>query len=163
MSLWSDLFSSSSSSGSSWMSSMDINANGGVYASPGLSAYSGQVVSRPTLFPFTKGVGLMSEAGPEAIMPLSRGAAGKLGIKAAGNSGDVNISIVVNSTDGTADQKATGDDQGAWTQFAGRIKGMIIDEMTTQKRPGDCYMARAHSLQFVKDGLSSLGVLAIVN
>ncbi|WP_265494730.1 phage tail tape measure protein [Providencia heimbachae] len=59
------------------------NANGGVYNSPGLSAYSGQIVSKPTLFPFARGAGLMGEAGPEAILPLRRGANGKLGVVAA--------------------------------------------------------------------------------
>jgi phage-related minor tail protein len=34
------------------------------------------------LFPFAKGTGLMGEAGPEAIMPLKRGADGKLGVAA---------------------------------------------------------------------------------
>ncbi|WP_283125260.1 phage tail tape measure protein [Providencia stuartii] len=61
------------------------NAKGGVYAAPGLSAYSGQVVSKPTLFPFARGAGLMGEAGPEAILPLRRGADGKLGVIAAAN------------------------------------------------------------------------------
>lgn len=61
------------------------NAKGGVYAAPGLSAYSGQVVSKPTLFPFARGAGLMGEAGPEAILPLRRGVDGKLGVIAAAN------------------------------------------------------------------------------
>jgi hypothetical protein len=47
----------------------------------------GGVVSGATVFPFANGIGLMGEAGPEAIMPLSRGADGKLGVAAAnGNS-----------------------------------------------------------------------------
>ncbi|EMG6580881.1 phage tail tape measure protein [Providencia huaxiensis] len=71
--------------------SVTPNANGGVYNTPGLSAYSGQVVSKPTLFPFARGAGLMGEAGPEAILPLRRGIDGKLGVIAANtkqNSGD---------------------------------------------------------------------------
>lgn len=59
------------------------NARGGVYTSASLSAYSGSVVSRPTLFAFAKGAGLMGEAGPEAILPLRRGANGKLGVVAS--------------------------------------------------------------------------------
>ncbi|WP_265497944.1 phage tail tape measure protein [Providencia rustigianii] len=59
------------------------NANGGVYNTSGLSAYSGQIVSKPTLFPFARGAGLMGEAGPEAILPLRRGIDGKLGVVAA--------------------------------------------------------------------------------
>jgi phage-related minor tail protein len=61
------------------------NAFGNVYNSPGLSAYSGQVVSSPTFFPFANGIGLMGEAGPEAIMPLRRGPDGRLGVAANGN------------------------------------------------------------------------------
>ncbi|WJW81025.1 phage tail tape measure protein [Moellerella wisconsensis] len=74
------------------------NANGGVYNSPGLSAYSGQVVSKPTLFPFARGAGLMGEAGPEAILPLRRGIDGKLGVVAASgrSGGEVNQTIQIN-------------------------------------------------------------------
>ncbi|HEF8773012.1 TPA: phage tail tape measure protein [Providencia stuartii] len=62
------------------------NAKGGMYNTPGLSAYSGQVVDAPTFFPFAKGgvpsLGLMGEAGPEAIMPLTRAKDGSLGVRA---------------------------------------------------------------------------------
>ncbi|GAA5260437.1 phage tail tape measure protein [Proteus sp. MB838] len=56
------------------------NANGGVYNSASLNAYSGQMVHKPTMFAFAKGAGLMGEAGPEGIFPLRRGADGKLGV-----------------------------------------------------------------------------------
>ncbi|WP_240297210.1 phage tail tape measure protein [Proteus mirabilis] len=56
------------------------NDNGGVYNSASLSAYSGQIVHKPTMFAFAKGAGLMGEAGPEGIFPLRRGADGKLGV-----------------------------------------------------------------------------------
>ncbi|EEW6906821.1 TPA: phage tail tape measure protein [Escherichia coli] len=58
------------------------NAEGGVYQSADLSRYSGTVVNRPTFFAFAKGAGVMGEAGPEAILPLRRGADGKLGVVA---------------------------------------------------------------------------------
>ncbi|MGH1531443.1 tape measure protein, partial [Yersinia proxima] len=63
-------------------SGLSFNAKGGVYDSPSLSAYSGQVVSSPTFFAFAKGAGVMGEAGPEAIMPLTRSADGSLGVRA---------------------------------------------------------------------------------
>ncbi|HBC7427968.1 TPA: phage tail tape measure protein [Providencia rettgeri] len=74
------------------------NAKGGVYNSPGLSAYSGQIVSQPTLFPFARGAGLMGEAGPEAILPLRRGIDGKLGVVAASGptGGEVNQTFQIN-------------------------------------------------------------------
>lgn len=48
---------------------------------------SGGVVSSATSFPMPGGTGLMGEAGPEAIMPLARGADGKLGVRGAGGGG----------------------------------------------------------------------------
>lgn len=50
-------------------------------------AFSNSIVSKPTLFPFAQGTGLMGEAGPEAIMPLKRNARGQLGVYAERNSG----------------------------------------------------------------------------
>ncbi len=47
----------------------------------------GGIVSSPTIFPMANGAGLMGEAGPEAIMPLRRGADGRLGVQAANNNG----------------------------------------------------------------------------
>lgn len=41
----------------------------------------GGVVNGPTTFPMRGGMGLMGEAGPEAIMPLARGPDGKLGVR----------------------------------------------------------------------------------
>ncbi|HCO5548183.1 TPA: phage tail tape measure protein [Escherichia coli] len=65
------------------LGSLSFNACGGVYQSADLSRYSGTVVNRPTFFAFAKGAGVMGEAGPEAILPLRRGADGKLGGVAA--------------------------------------------------------------------------------
>lgn len=122
---------------SALLSSATANANGGVYDSPSLSAYSGGVYSSPQFFKFASGAGVFGEAGPEAIMPLSRGADGKLGVKASGSSGtNVAISITVNEASGASEQASSGDTNAAWTQFAGRIKAMIIEQITTEKRPG---------------------------
>ncbi|HBB8366344.1 TPA: phage tail tape measure protein [Escherichia coli] len=68
--------------GSAAAASVTPNADGGVYQSADLSRYSGTVVNRPTFFAFAKGAGVMGEAGPEAILPLRRGADGKLGVVA---------------------------------------------------------------------------------
>ncbi|MEX0286754.1 MAG: phage tail tape measure protein [Paracoccaceae bacterium] len=48
---------------------------------------NGGIVNGPVRFPMRGGQGLMGEAGPEAIMPLARGADGKLGVRAAGGGG----------------------------------------------------------------------------
>lgn len=63
-------------------SGLTLNAKGGVYESTDLSQFSGSIVNSPTMFAFAKGAGLMGEAGPEAIMPLTRTADGTLGIRA---------------------------------------------------------------------------------
>ncbi len=55
----------------------------------------GGVVSSPTSFPMRGGTGLMGEAGPEAIMPLSRGSDGKLGVRAQGGR---NVTVNMNIT-----------------------------------------------------------------
>lgn len=78
-------------------SGIKLNAKGGAYASESLSAYSNSIVRTPTYFAFAKGSGLMGEAGPEAIMPLTRSADGSLGVRmvgaqpASGGNGDINI------------------------------------------------------------------------
>ncbi|MFS9562674.1 phage tail tape measure protein [Enterobacter hormaechei] len=60
---------------------LTLNAKGGVYDSPDLSKFRNGVVNSPTMFAFAKGAGLMGEAGPEAIMPLTRTADGSLGVR----------------------------------------------------------------------------------
>lgn len=77
------------------------NAKGNVYDSPSLSAYSNQIVSKPTLFAFAKGAGIMGEAGPEAIMPLSRGPDGRLGVKTdGGGASGQKIQLIVTAEEG---------------------------------------------------------------
>ncbi|MBN3145369.1 phage tail tape measure protein [Pectobacterium brasiliense] len=84
---------------------LSFNALGGVYNSPSLSAYSGGVYSTPQLFAFAKGAGVFGEAGPEAIMPLTRAANGSLGVRAimpdvqtANSGGDVYVTIYESGT-----------------------------------------------------------------
>lgn len=70
---------------STWFGGLNKKANGGVMT--GISNHSNSIVSSPTLFSYGKeisqyanGAGLMGEAGPEAIMPLTRTSSGKLGV-----------------------------------------------------------------------------------
>jgi hypothetical protein len=73
--------------GSGILGSLFGFARGGVFAGGDeLTAFAkGGVVNRPTLFPFAKGMGLMGEAGPEAILPLRRGKGGRLGVEMSGD------------------------------------------------------------------------------
>ena len=59
----------------------------------------GGVVSQPTSFAMRGGSGLMGEAGPEAIMPLTRGADGRLGVQAAGQSRPVTVVMNITTPD----------------------------------------------------------------
>lgn len=59
----------------------------------------GGVVSAPTFFPMGGGnLGVAGEAGSEAILPLARGADGRLGVRAGGGGG-VNVTFNVKATD----------------------------------------------------------------
>ena len=60
----------------------------------------GGVVNRPTLFPLSRGLGLMGEAGAEAILPLARGADGKLGVR---SDATALIAVTFNVTTADAD------------------------------------------------------------
>lgn len=67
---------------------------------------SGGVVSAPTYFPMGRSVGLMGEAGAEAILPLQRGADGRLGVAAGGGGGSVNVVFNVTATDAASFRKS---------------------------------------------------------
>jgi hypothetical protein len=57
----------------------------------------GGVVTQPTLFPMQRGAGLMGEAGPEAVMPLTRTSTGELGVKAQGAAQEIVVNIINNT------------------------------------------------------------------
>ena len=74
-------------------------ADGAVLDRMGVVPFArGGVVDRPVLFPFARGVGLMGEAGPEAIMPLRRTRDGRLGVEANGG-GAVSVTVNITSPD----------------------------------------------------------------
>ncbi|MEO6609800.1 MAG: phage tail tape measure protein [Aestuariivirga sp.] len=70
------------------------NADGNVLQGGRVMPFAdGGIVNSPVLFPMQGGTGLMGEAGPEAIMPLARGADGKLGVKGGGTAPNITINI----------------------------------------------------------------------
>ena len=135
------------SAGGFLQSMFKVNALGDTYSnSPSLSAYSGQVVSQPTFFAFAQGAGVMGEAGPEGIFPLTRGRDGKLGVKAVGAGGGGDSPISISSTvnvysDGgktNTDAKATA---GANSDAVGRafeqtVTKSVVDGIRRELRPG---------------------------
>lgn len=85
--------------GGGGLSSLFGSAKGNIFNQAGLVPFaSGGIVNKPTLFPFASGVGLMGEAGAEAIMPLKRTPSGDLGVQAEGGGGD-NYSITIQAVD----------------------------------------------------------------
>jgi phage-related minor tail protein len=71
-------------------------AKGGTFSQGKVMPFAkGGIVGAPTTFPMRGGMGLMGEAGPEAIMPLARGPDGRLGVQTAGGRA---VSVVMNIT-----------------------------------------------------------------
>lgn len=68
---------------------------------------NGGVVNGPVTFPMRGGLGLMGEAGPEAIMPLARGADGKLGVR-GGSGGAVTVVMNITTPDVQGFQRSQG-------------------------------------------------------
>ena len=107
------------------------NAMGNVYGSNGIQKFArGGVVHSPTIFPFKNGIGLMGEAGSEAILPLKRTKQGKLGVESSGGGGNVvNVSVDAGGT------SAQGNTMKA--NQLGKLIGTAIEaELIKQKRPG---------------------------
>lgn len=104
------------------------SAKGNAFDASGmLTAFAnGGIVNSPTLFKFANGTGLMGEAGPEAIMPLSRGSDGKLGVVAQrSGGGNVTVNIENNTSEkATATQSKDGN--------GGDIIKVIIGQAVSQ-------------------------------
>ena len=110
--------------------SLISSANGNVFAQNGIVPFAnGGIVDRPMMFPFAKGIGLMGEAGPEAIMPLKRGADGKLGV--AGGGGGTSVTINVDAS-GSSVQGNNGQSAALGRAIAASVQA----ELVKQKRPG---------------------------
>lgn len=118
-----------------------FNAKGNVYDSPSLSAYSNGVFQTPQLFAFAKGAGIFGEAGPEAIMPLTRAPDGSLGVRAVGAGGGQSVSsapqvyITIDGNGNTSTQTSPG-----LEQFGADV-GKYVDQRYKQNimrdiRPG---------------------------
>ncbi|WP_164661251.1 phage tail tape measure protein [Tropicibacter sp. Alg240-R139] len=84
-------------------------ANGGSFSQGRVMPFAnGGVVNGPVTFPMRGGTGLMGEAGPEAIMPLTRGADGKLGVRSAGGGRPVSVVMNISTPDAQSFQRSQG-------------------------------------------------------
>jgi len=107
-------------------------ANGGAFMNGKVTPFAdGGVVGSPTVFPMANGMGLMGEAGPEAIMPLKRGKNGKLGVEASGGQQPVVINQSFNFS-------ANGDEsvKRIIAQEAPRIANLTQKQIMDQRRRG---------------------------
>lgn len=77
-----------------------FGGGGGV---PVMPFAEGGVIASPAFFPMGRGLGLMGERGAEAILPLSRGADGRLGVRASGQQERRALSVVVQVSTPDAD------------------------------------------------------------
>ncbi len=96
-------------------------ANGAVVAGGRPTAFArGGVVSAPTAFPMRNGTGLMGEAGPEAIMPLTRGADGKLGVAAQGGAHPISVTVNISTPDAQSFRKSEAQIAGVMSRALSR-------------------------------------------
>ena len=108
------------------------NADGNAFAANGVVPYrKGGVVNSPTYFKYGgSNLGIMGEAGPEAIMPLKRGRGGKLGVIAQGGGG-ANITVNVDASGSSVEG-----DETTGRQLGEMIASAIQSQLIEQKRPG---------------------------
>lgn len=120
-----------------------FNAKGGVYDSPGLSKYVNGVYDSPQYFTFqgaskfAKG-GVFAEAGAEAIMPLTRDSAGRLGVRAQGGG---SMAPVINTTvnvdaggSATVQSSSSGDAMGR--ALADEMQNAALQVIQKHLKPG---------------------------
>ncbi|MGX8815722.1 phage tail tape measure protein [Enterobacter kobei] len=122
---------------------LTFNAKGGVYDSPGLSKYVNGVYDSPQYFTFqgaskfAKG-GVFAEAGAEAIMPLTRDSAGRLGVRAQGSGGMAPvIHTTVNVDAGgsaTVQSSSSGDAMGR--ALADEMQNAALQVIQKHLKPG---------------------------
>lgn len=110
-----------------------FSAKGTAFEAGGVRKFAtGGVVNGATPFAYSGGLGVMGEAGPEAIMPLRRLGNGRLGVEASGSSSN-NVNVTVN-VDGSGSQVQSEPGRAA---ELGRLVGVAVQaELLRQKRPG---------------------------
>ncbi|HCF1982855.1 phage tail tape measure protein [Pseudomonas aeruginosa] len=122
------------------MSNSGLFANGGAFAG-GVQmfatggAFTNSVVSTPTAFGMSGGrLGVMGEAGPEAVMPLTRTSSGALGVRAVGGGSTVvaPVSVTIQDT-GASPQAGDSGMDGATVQRA--VASVVEQAISNELRP----------------------------
>jgi len=126
--------------GGAWSSGVQMFANGG--------AFTNSIVSTPTAFGMAGGrSGVMGEAGPEAIMPLTRTSSGKLGVLAAGGGSGTAISISAPVTVVTQDRGSEGmqiDQQALSKNLQTQMRAVAERVVADSWQPGGASFRRAN-------------------
>ena len=107
-----------------------FSAKGNAFGQAGVIPFaSGGVFDKPTAFSFGAGkLGVMGEAGPEAVMPLRRGRDGRLGVVASTGGGGVVINQTINVQAGASRNEVMA--------AAAAAKNAAISEMMDMQRRG---------------------------
>ncbi|HIG8999012.1 TPA: phage tail tape measure protein, partial [Klebsiella pneumoniae] len=115
-------------------------AKGGVFDSPSLSTYSNQVYDSPQFFAFAKGAGVFGEAGPEAIMPLTRAGDGSLGVRAVGGGQNAGASegpkVYITIEGGNTSTQAPSGFEQFGQQIGSFVEKKYRELMAQDMRPG---------------------------
>lgn len=112
----------------------NMQANGGAWLGGVQKFASGGVFNSPHLFPMANGgTGMLGEAGPEAVMPLTRGSDGKLGVRSSGGGSVVQVNIVNNgASDGyqaSASQSTDSNGNDMITVLIDKVKGAMSQDV----------------------------------
>ena len=119
--------------GGGWEGGTQFFAKGG--------AFTNSVVSKPTSFGMSGGnKGVMGEAGPEAIVPLTRTSSGDLGVRMVGAGGAGNTLVNVNVQVDGSGSTASSDGGSNWNQFGNELGTFVNQRVYTiinsETRPG---------------------------
>lgn len=127
-----DAWAATQADGGAWSKGVQLFADGG--------AFTNSIVSKPTAFGMAGGkMGVMGEAGDEAVMPLTRTSGGQLGVMAVGGGGGTSISVSAPVSIVTEDRSGEGmelDQDALQRNFAIQMKIAADKAVADSWRPG---------------------------
>lgn len=113
-------------------------ARGGAFENGVQQFARGAITTGPEYFRHAGGIGMRGEAGAEAIMPLDRGADGKLGVRMTGGGGG-GVSIAISSQVNVEGGGGQGDDRAARAfsrQLEAEMEATTMRVLTREQRQG---------------------------
>ncbi len=145
--------------GASWIASL-FAANGHSFDSSGVvgfangAGFHNSVLNQATPFAFASGGGfsqaVAGEAGPEAVMPLTRGANGKLGVQSTGgNSAGVVVNIIESPGNGGKQNRRTENQTSILDVYVEKIKNDIASDISKGSGAVPAAMSQTYGLNRV--------------